>query len=64
MRLPGAEAHLNKIKMMRAYDSLEENADVPDPYYGNERDFQEVFDILDRSMKTLVSELEKTLAKS
>jgi protein-tyrosine phosphatase len=33
--------------------------DVPDPYYGNEKDFEEVFKILDRSIEALWIELNK-----
>jgi protein-tyrosine-phosphatase len=29
--------------------------DVPDPYYGSEKDFQIVFDILDRSIHSLIA---------
>lgn len=43
------EKHNPKIQMMRDYDP-QGKGDVPDPYYGGEKGFQEVFDILDRSM--------------
>jgi protein-tyrosine phosphatase len=49
MRLENSEAHAKKISLMRAFDPLG-SGDVPDPYYGGERGFQEVFDILDRSL--------------
>lgn len=45
------------LKMMRSYDALEPDANVPDPYYGGEDGFQEVFDILDRSTEELLDEL-------
>ncbi len=57
LRLPGAENHRHKIRLMRMYDPQDRGADVPDPYNGNEQDFQEVFDILDRSVKNLVASL-------
>jgi protein-tyrosine phosphatase len=41
---------------MRSYDPLG-NGDVPDPYYGNEKDFDEVFKILDRSIDSLIKDL-------
>lgn len=63
MRVPGAHNHSGKIKMMRSYDALDENADVPDPYYGTEKDFQHVFDVLDRSMQSLIADLEKALTE-
>jgi protein-tyrosine phosphatase len=63
MKVPGATKHKKKIKMMRWYDPHMKDGDVPDPYYGVETDFQEVFDILQRSMKGLVAELESKLPK-
>jgi len=46
----------SKIKLMRSYDPQGEG-DVPDPYYGNEKDFDEVFAILNRSIEKLIDEL-------
>lgn len=48
-RLPTAKANSDKIHLMRAYDP-EGDGDVPDPYYGGEKNFQNVFEILDRSL--------------
>ncbi len=56
LRLAPPEFH-NKIQLMRTYDPLGPGRDVPDPYYGNENDFQEVFDILDRSVEQLIEKL-------
>jgi protein-tyrosine phosphatase len=56
-RLGNAESNLHKISLMRSHDPLGRNKDVPDPYYGNENDFQEVFDILDRSITQLIIQL-------
>ncbi len=53
LQLPSAMDNLHKIKMMREFDPLE-RGDVPDPYYGEEKDFQEVFDILHRSIENLL----------
>ncbi len=44
--------------MMRQFDSEDEDAEVPDPYYGGERGFQEVFDILDRSIEGFITYLQ------
>jgi protein-tyrosine phosphatase len=46
-----------EIKLMRDYDSGYEGADVPDPYFGGEQGFQDVYDILDRSTSTLLDKL-------
>ncbi len=47
--------HHAKIALMRSFDPLGQG-DVPDPYYGGEADFQEVFEILDRSVEALVNQ--------
>lgn len=59
-RFGNAEPNLYKISLMRAHDPLGKNEDVPDPYYGSEKDFQEVFDILNRSMDSFIESLRKT----
>jgi protein-tyrosine phosphatase len=43
-----------EVLMMRYFDPLNKDADVPDPYYDGEKGFQEVFEILDRSSSTLL----------
>ncbi len=53
LKLSGAEKYFDKIRLMRSYDPISVG-DVPDPYYGSEQDFQEVFEILDRSIKNLI----------
>ncbi len=63
MRVPGASKYKSKVRMMRWYDPHLKDGDVPDPYYGSEKDFQEVFDILNRSMKQLITELESGLSE-
>lgn len=60
-RLPNAGQHSDKIKLMRSYDPLAGAHEVPDPYYGNEQDFQNVFDILDNANEQLLLQLEKDL---
>tara|TARA_R110001599_G_scaffold353273_1_gene591371 strand:- start:9819 stop:10301 length:483 start_codon:yes stop_codon:yes gene_type:complete len=42
-----------QVRLMRSYDEAL-NKDVPDPYYGGENGFQEVFDIIDRSAEGLL----------
>ena len=48
--------HHPKIALLRTYDPNGEG-NVPDPYYGEKKDFQEVFEILDRSVEALVRDL-------
>jgi protein-tyrosine phosphatase len=59
MRLPGSDAFAYKVQLMREFDPAEKGGEVPDPYYGGEKGFQEVFDILDRTMESFISYLEK-----
>jgi protein-tyrosine phosphatase len=54
------DANKSKVKMMRDFDP-KGKGDVPDPYYGGEKDFDNVFEILDRSIDKL---LEQLLTKS
>jgi len=48
LRLSDNAVHKEKVFMMREFDSIDKGKEVPDPYYGNEREFQDVFDMLDR----------------
>jgi protein-tyrosine phosphatase len=59
LRLEGAEKNVNKIFLMRSFDLDRDIDEVPDPYYGNESDFQKVFEILDRSTDLFIQFLEK-----
>jgi protein-tyrosine phosphatase len=45
------------IQLMRDFDAGYEGSDVPDPYFGVDDGFQEVFDILNRSTKALLDHL-------
>jgi len=59
LRLPSASQYKHKVRLMRAYDP-HGPGDVPDPYHGAEADFQEVFEILDRSIEQFIIELKAT----
>jgi protein-tyrosine phosphatase len=52
------ESNQSKVKLMRDYDP-KGKGDVPDPYYGGEKDFDEVFEILDRSIESLIQNISK-----
>lgn len=47
-----------QVKMMRDFDLRSPGADVPDPYFGGDQGFQNVFDILDQSTEELLKYLE------
>jgi len=52
--LRAGKNYSHKVKLMREYDP-QGPGEVPDPYYGGDKDFQEVFDILERSIETLIN---------
>lgn len=63
LKLEGAGLYEAKVRLMRTFDHLHPGTDVPDPYYGDEGDFQEVFEILDRSTKALIESLKPYYSK-
>lgn len=52
-----AEEHLQKVQLMRDYesDTSLQGIDVPDPYYGGDEGFQNVYDILNRCTDNLIN---------
>ena len=61
LRLLKVEAHRPKVRLMRDFDSIGKGEEVPDPYYGGEKNFQEVFEILDRSTENFLNHLQQTI---
>lgn len=59
LRLENAKHHSHKIKLMRSFDLNPAGDEVPDPYYGDEAGFQNVFDILSHSIDSFIHHLEK-----
>ena len=49
--------HHDKIRLIRKYDQSAKSYEVPDPYYGDSRNFEEVFEMLDRACTALVNHL-------
>jgi protein-tyrosine phosphatase len=43
------------IMLMRSFDTDKDNLDVPDPYYGSMKDFEEVYDILLRCNQNFIN---------
>lgn len=58
-RLAGDESDRRRVRMFRDYDPLATDADraVPDPWYGGDDGFVEVFDIIDRTADALIKNL-------
>jgi protein-tyrosine phosphatase len=59
LRLPSATKYQYKVRLMREYDP-HGGGNVPDPYHGTEADFQEVYEILDRSIGQFILDLKST----
>jgi protein-tyrosine phosphatase len=52
----------DRIMLLRAFDpAAAADAEVPDPYYGGQEDFAEVFDLVEAAVQGLVSHLGDTL---
>jgi low molecular weight protein-tyrosine phosphatase len=60
-RYAGPE-HKDKIHLMREWDP-EGGTDVPDPWYGGPEGFETVYEIVDRSCRVLVDELNEKLSR-
>ena len=59
LKLRNAKAYLDKIMLMREFDPKAEVREVPDPYFGGDDGFQEVFEILDRTMHHFIEHLKR-----
>ena len=56
---PGKDVR-HKIRLMREFDPGSRGTEVPDPYHGGEREFQEVYEILDRCTTGFVQHLKSS----
>jgi protein-tyrosine phosphatase len=56
LKLPTATKYIGKISLLREYDHGHpgKGGEVPDPYFGGEDGFQEVFEILDRTLDNFI----------
>lgn len=52
--------HLSRLSLLPHPERNQEFVEIPDPYYGNENDFEHVFQLLSKSIFTLCRELSKT----
>jgi protein-tyrosine phosphatase len=52
-------ADFKGLYLMRDFDPVRKGADVPDPYYGGKDGFENVYQMLDRSMDELIKFIEK-----
>ncbi len=56
--LSNSDAQASKVKLMLNYSSPYENQAVPDPYYGGDEGFEEVYDLLLESCNAFLDQLE------
>lgn len=54
-KIDQTSAFEDKLFLMRDFDSLSPGADVPDPYFGGSEGFQNVYDILERSINEFMN---------
>lgn len=54
----------DKIIMMRDFDPEPGDGNVPDPYYGGQQGFENVFQVLDRSCEALLNQLIPNIEES
>lgn len=54
----GGISQTSKVIMMRSFDPAGGH-EVPDPYFGAEKEFDEVFSILDRSINSMILDLKQ-----
>jgi protein-tyrosine phosphatase len=58
LKMAAGPADRAKVRLLRSFDaSAPPEADVPDPYYGGPRGFDEVFDICERACRGLLDHL-------
>ncbi|MBX2964439.1 MAG: low molecular weight phosphotyrosine protein phosphatase [Cyclobacteriaceae bacterium] len=59
LRLDHTNQHHHKVFLMRSFNADDTHDEVPDPYYGGPRGFQQVFEILDRATDSFLQHLTK-----
>jgi protein-tyrosine phosphatase len=60
VRMARDERDRAKVSLLRAFDdTAPADADVPDPYYGGPRGFEDVFEICDRACRGLLAEVRR-----
>jgi protein-tyrosine phosphatase len=58
LRMARDQRDREKVRLLRSFDlTATGEAEVPDPYYGGPRGFEDVFDICDRACRGLLAHL-------
>ncbi|MBL7979080.1 MAG: low molecular weight phosphotyrosine protein phosphatase [Bacteroidetes Order II. Incertae sedis bacterium] len=53
------DADVQKVRLFRDFDPMPSNGEVPDPYYGGQKGFDEVYEMVLRTCKNLLSHLQE-----
>jgi len=60
-QLPGATQYPGTLSLFRAFDPIAPaGAEVPDPYYGGDRGFDDVLDLCEAACRGLIEHLRET----
>jgi protein-tyrosine phosphatase len=59
LELAQTPAQRPKIRMLREFDPQRDELDVPDPWYGGRGDFEQTYQIIERSVRGLLEALER-----
>lgn len=53
-----------RVRLFGDFDPLTPGVEVPDPYYGGRDGFEEVLDMIERTCRALVPQIERALSRS
>ena len=56
--IAATEPQRNKIRLLREFDTVQDDSDVPDPYHGGPEGFENTYEIVERSVQGLLEALE------
>jgi protein-tyrosine phosphatase len=59
----GADVDPSRVRLYRDFDPREPGGEVPDPYYGGDRGFEEVLEMVERTSTALVAALAALLER-
>lgn len=54
IRLASSNEEIKKVHFLLDYLYPGQSAEVPDPYYGTQKDFEEVYELLDKATDALI----------
>ena len=60
LRAMRREEHKAEVRLFLDYHAAERHRDVPDPYYGEDKDFERVLDLVEEASRGLLAALRQT----